>query len=204
MTERNRKWSIAAVVLLSHVLVLVWLDESMHENRPNADALHSSLFFLSVPKRDPEALPDLLAPLQDRPSIPKPNAVSPPMPPAAAGLSPRLAVPNIDWRSEAAEGARSAIAAQQRADALKFSGAENKPHKKCVKPKAPQWREEPSKYGVAGGLPFMRFHEDRCIFVLLFVGCGFGAKQPAENHLFDNMNNYPNDSSVPDLDECAQ
>lgn len=50
----------------------------------------------------------------------------------------------------------------------------------------------------------MRFHDDRCIFLLVLVGSGFGAKPQVDGHLFDNMHNYPNDSSVPDLDECDE
>jgi hypothetical protein len=110
----------------------------------------------------------------------------------------------LDWRSQVREAARSSLEAQQRANALKFVQAD-KPRNKCVKPKAPEWRAETSKYGLAGGfIPYIRFHDERCIIVLTLFGCAFGAKPKADGTLFDNMKNYPNDSSVPDLDECEE
>jgi len=204
MIEGKRRWPIAALVFFGHVLLLLLLDDIVREEpRDSIDSRRSTLFFIRLPERVPR--PPVGAPEKRSasPELRSPGPIPPSMPPEVPTVSTNRP-PRIDWHLEASEAARNTIQAKQAADALKFSEASKAPPKKCVKPKAPEWRKGTPTYGIAGGLPFVRFHDDRCIFVLIFIGCGFGAKPQADSHLCDNMHNYPNDSSVPDLDECEE
>ncbi len=204
MIEQNARRTIAALVLMGHVLVLLLLDELIREKPPIAgDVRNPILFFVwpAVSERVPEKRSN---PSTQRPSRDHSIRLAPPSVPQVEEPA-SATIPRIDWTSEATQAARSAIESQQSAESQKFSQAQkDKPKKTCARPRPPQWRPELPKYGFAGGLPFMRFHDDRCIFLLVFVGCGFGAKPQADGHLFDKMNIYPNDSSVPDLDECDE
>lgn len=203
MTERDRRWSIAALVLMAHVLVLLGFDERLEEEPgEHTEELRAVLFFIPQENRGSESPEPTI-----RPSIPIDGESRLNAPPVAAPVveSTGPTIPTLppDWREQAGESARSSLEAQQRTGALTFAQPQ-KPPEKCVKPKAPEWRKETPEYGFAGGfIPYMRFHDDRCI-VVTFIGCSFGDKPRADGTLFDNMNNYPNDSSVPDLDECEE
>lgn len=202
MLERKRRWSVAALVFFGHVLLLLLLDESMQEEpRSGVDSRRSLLFFLTPPKRLPQVQTGSLSDIEQ---LELPQIAVPPLPRIETPAAPSAHAPRIDWQGEAHESVSNAIREKQAADALKFSEASKAPSKKCAKPKAPEWRSETPTHGFSGGLPYVRFHDDRCIFVVIFFGCGFGAKPQADSHLFDNMHNYPNDSSVPDLDECEE
>ena len=204
MLERNRRWPIAAGVFFWHVLLLFLLDEIMQEEpRTSIDSRRTTLFFIRHSQRVPH-VPSQASVEQSASELRSPNAVRAPQPAIEEATPARTAVPNIDWKHEASVAATNTLQAKQAADALKFSEASKAPAKKCVKLKAPVWRKETATRGFSGGLPFVRFHDDRCILLVGFIGCGFGAKPQADSHLFDNMHNYPNDSSVPDLDECEE
>jgi hypothetical protein len=205
VTEQKRRWTAASLVLFGHALIILLIDQLVRDNPVSPIETRRSMLFFVRPRqmagrapREGAIKPDESARLSLLP-VPLPA-----IPPIDVQDEPRAKAPAINWREEGNRAANNAIAAQEAADALKFSEGSKRPRKKCVKPTLPQWRKETSKYGIAGGLPYMRFHNDRCILVLLFVGCGFGADPKAESHLFDNMQNYPNDSSVPDLDECEE
>jgi hypothetical protein len=205
MTAGTRKWSVATLVFIGHALLVLVIDQLMQEEPSGQTESRRSMLFIVRPPQRPPRVPIesvLRAGESAQPSLP--TARLPAIPPIDVQSAPAARAPKIDRIAEATLAAGNAIRAQQAADALRFSEASKKPRKKCVKPKLPEWREEPPKHGFSGGLPFILFHDDRCIFLVIYFGCGFGGKPQADGHLFDNMHNYPNDSSVPDLDECEE
>ena len=205
MTGRNRRWPVAALVLFGHVLVVLLLDRMIREEPLAVSETRRSVLFFLRPYQPSRHIQNE-TPMLREPSAEsnRPSIKPPSFPPVEVQSSPRARSPSFDWRHEASEAAGNAIRAQQAADALKFSLGSKAPKKKCVKPKLPEWRAEGPRSGFSHGLPYLLFHDDRCIFLVIYFGCGFGAKPQADSHLFDNMQNYPNDSSVPDLDECEE
>jgi hypothetical protein len=204
MASGRRKWSVATAVFVGHALLLLLVDQVMREEPiGQTESRRTMLFFVRPPQRPPR-IPIEASRLNEaaRPTLPKTRA--PEVPPLDVQAVPGTSTPKIDRLGEATEAASNAIRAQQAADALKFSEESKRPRKKCVKPHAPEWRPEGPTYGFTHGLPFVQFADGRCMFALIFIGCGFGAKPQADSHLFDNMHNYPNDSSVPELDECEE
>jgi hypothetical protein len=205
MTAGTRKWSVATLVFIGHALLVLVIDQLMREEPSGqAESRRSMLFIVRPPQRPPRVpIEDLLRAAESaRPSLP--TARPPAIPPIDVQTAPAASTPKIDRMGEVVQAATNAIRAQQAADALRFSEASKRPRKKCVKPKLPEWRAEGPQSGFSHALPYVRFHDGRCIFLVIYFGCGFGPKPEADSHLFDNMSNYPNDSSVPDLDECVE
>jgi hypothetical protein len=72
----------------------------------------------------------------------------------------------------------------------------------CRQYKSPEaWVPEPKKFGIAGGLPYVRLGK-RCVLGLGFFGCGVGKLPEPNGHVFDDMLDPDRPrSSVPDPNE---
>jgi hypothetical protein len=72
----------------------------------------------------------------------------------------------------------------------------------CRQYKSPEaWVPEPKKFGIAGGLPYVRLGK-RCVLGLGFFGCGVGKLPEPNGHVFDDMRDPDRPrSSIPDPNE---
>jgi hypothetical protein len=110
----------------------------------------------------------------------------------------------IDWYGEAEQVAKAQSILifkelKQLCDAAALRGEHRAECRKYKKPDA--WAPEPRKFGIAGGLPYVRLGK-RCILGLGFFGCGIGKLPEASGHIFDDMRDPDRPrSSVPDPNE---
>jgi hypothetical protein len=72
----------------------------------------------------------------------------------------------------------------------------------CHRYKKPDaWVPEPKKFGISGGLPYVRLGK-RCVLGLGFFGCGVGKLPEPDGHALDDMRDPDRPrSSVPDPNE---
>jgi hypothetical protein len=112
--------------------------------------------------------------------------------------------PGIDWYHQAEQVASSQAESifkdLKHACAVAALHGEHRPE--CRKYKKPDaWVPEPRKFGIAGGLPYVRLGK-RCIVGLGFFGCGLGKLPEADGHVLDDMRDPDRPrSSVPDPNE---
>ncbi|HEY0745320.1 MAG TPA: hypothetical protein VGD63_01365 [Steroidobacteraceae bacterium] len=113
--------------------------------------------------------------------------------------SPSL--PGIDWYQQGQQVASSQAESifkelEHFCDAAALHGEHRPECRKYEKPDP--WVPEPNKFGIAGGLPYVRLGK-RCILGLGFFGCGVGKLPEANGHVLDDMRDADRPrSSVPD------
>jgi hypothetical protein len=112
--------------------------------------------------------------------------------------------PGIDWYHQGQQGAGSQAESifkelKHLCDEAALHG-EHRPE--CRKYKKPEpWVPEPNKFGIAGGLPYVRLGK-RCVLGLGFFGCGVGKLPEANGHVLEDMRDPDRPrSSVPDSNE---
>jgi hypothetical protein len=192
---------VAAVVVIGgHVLLIVLLSSS-HPRRFNGAAS-------SVPPRGTLILLELRPlPEQRSPAAPEPAraVVTAPRVPPGSPLEIDTAIrapatPSIDWYREAEIVAREAAATPPAR-----KGCDEAPRPGSLRPRCRKdpaeflWDPEPRRFGLAGGIPYVRLGP--CVLALIAFGCGIG-KTEANGALFKDMR-HPDrpTSSVPDVDE---
>ena len=192
----------AVVAIGGHVLLIVLLSRS--HPRPFNDSA----------SRAP--IRGTLVVLELRP-LPEPTAAGP-AEPARVLVTPRVRVgspplldtriealpvkPSIDWYREAEIVAREAAArsvppARTDCDEAPRPGS---PRPKCRKDASEfLWDPEPRRFGIEGGIPYVRLGP--CVVALIAFGCGIG-KTDANGELFKDMR-HPDrpTSSVPGPDD---
>jgi hypothetical protein len=97
--------------------------------------------------------------------------------------------PGIDWNQQGQQVA--ATQAESIFKELKHlcdeAALHNEHRPECRKYKTPEpWVPEPNKFGVAGGLPYVRLGK-RCVSGLGFFGCGVGKLPEANGYVLEDM-----------------
>ena len=109
--------------------------------------------------------------------------------------------PGVDWAEQ-----QEAVAKDQAGSLLKElkrtcheAELRGEVRLECRKYKKPDaWAPEPRKFGIEGGLPYVRLGK-RCVLGLGFFGCAVGALPDADGHVLDDMRDPDRPrSSVPD------
>jgi hypothetical protein len=112
--------------------------------------------------------------------------------------------PGIDWYQQAEQVANAQAESifKDRKRACEEAALHGEHRPECRKYKKPDaWVPEPKKFGIAGGLPYVRLGK-RCILGLGFFGCGVGKLPEANGRVFDDMREPDRPrSSVPDPNE---
>jgi len=195
---------VAAVVVIGGHVLLIVLFSSSHPRRFNDAAS-------SVPSRGTLVVLEL-RPLLEQPSAAEPEhagavvtapRVQPASPPVLDTAIQALPMrPPIDWYREAEIVAREAAA---RAMPPARADCDEAPRPGSLGPKCRKdaseflWDPEPRRFGIEGGIPYVRLGP--CVVALIAFGCGIG-KTEANGELFKDMR-HPDrpTSSVPDVDE---
>ena len=200
------RWAAAVVVIGGHVLLIVLLSRSHPRTLDDLRLTESSRGTLVVlePRPLPEQ-PSAAGPEAARAGAAAPRAQlrlpsAPPAPDTAIRAVP--VNPPIDWYREAEivareAGARALPPARTDCDEVPRSGSLRP---KCRKDAAEfLWDPEPRRFGIQGGIPYVRVGP--CVVALIAFGCGIG-KAEANGELFKDMR-HPDrpTSSVPDVDE---
>lgn len=197
-----RDYTVWAFVLGGHVLLIALFPGLRSRNVQQPDESRSVLTLLDLTTLEEEKPPD---------EAPKPltsNIIAPPPAPSSAITSDEsIAAPSevpqapVDWYSEAEhvaqDKAAELLAKQPRP--CEDSPRPGSLREKCKRGGAQaQWEPEPKKFGVEGGLPYVRLGK-RCLVGLGFFGCAIGKLPEADGHLLDSMKAEDWDhSSVPD------
>lgn len=202
---RPRQYLVAASVLLLHgaaLWVLVRMQPQLRE--PAGDAVAS--VWLMVNPVIPQAMEDpadqkVAAAVRSAPSRANPEV---PEEAAAISVAP-VGAPTIRWDRASEEFVRGHADRLQAAKPRQFGQVEpSRPFKVCRRAKNSwEWKAEPGKAGLAGGLiPFVRLGK-RCAIGLGFFGCSLDEPPPANGQLLDSMNDpdLPT-SSVPSEADC--
>ena len=199
----------AVLVLGGHALLIVLLLRS-HPRPAKGDAsVPSRGTLVMLELRRPSDEPSTAAPAHMRAGVTTPRAqlrlpsAQPGAPPAPDTVIQALPVnPPIDWYREAEIVAREAGArvlppARTDCDEVPRPGSLRP---KCRKDPAEFfWDPEPRRFGIEGGIPYVRVGP--CVVALIAFGCGIG-KTDANGELFKDMR-HPDrpTSSVPDVNE---
>jgi hypothetical protein len=189
-----RDYVVIAIVVCGHAALVVLFARLREQERTTAETLHrASLVFIDLPRTQPRLI--VPEPAIDRtitidvtpPSAPQSAAVMPHEPTAPATKA--------DWRNEAARSARNAIRAQAMPQPRGFDERETPVPERKAKPFG--WDPSPGRFGMAGGLPYMKLGK-RCAIGLGFFGCAIGELPPPDGTLFDGMDDPDRErSSVP-------
>jgi hypothetical protein len=196
-----------AFVLGGHVLLIALFQSvrSRDVQQPDAES-RSVLTLLDLTTLEEEKPPE---------ETPKPlsNITVPPAPSSAITSNESItsdesvAAPAevskapVDWYSEAEHVAKDKaaelLAKQPRP--CEDSPRPGSLREKCKRGGAQaQWEPEPKKFGVEGGLPYVRLGK-RCLVGLGFFGCAIGKLPEADGTLLEGMKDQDWDhSSVPD------
>jgi hypothetical protein len=207
--ESLARCAAAVLVIGGHALLIVLLWRS-HPRPAKGDAgvpNRGTLVMLEL-RRLPDQ-PSAVAPEHTRAGVMAPRAqlrlpsAQPGAPPALDTAIQALPVkPPIDWYREAEIVAREAGArvlppARTDCDEVPRPGSLRP---KCRKDAAEfLWDPEPRRFGIEGGIPYVRVGP--CVVALIAFGCGIG-KADANGELFKDMR-HPDrpTSSVPDVNE---
>jgi hypothetical protein len=204
--QRFRRLATLAIVFGGHILLVLLIASHRTEIRKQSSTLNHTVLVLldeelprerPLPKQVPERTPPANEsrarreqPL-DQPVDAGASSTSVAVPAAPEGI------PQIDWHREAQittnAMAPQLIKKQQRkCDEAKRTGAARPTGCKKDSYEA-EWKPEPGRFGVSGGIPYVRLGK-RCVLGLGFFGCALG-KLPDED--MDDPDRPR--SSVPDI-----
>jgi hypothetical protein len=210
----SNRYAIFILVAFGHVVLVVFLSrlDVATVARRELDAVSLVLLDLRAPTNTSAAAPAIAvpskAPTQRNKKIPalemRDNAVGDGAAPSAAVSEALLSEPPIDWDGEGEQVAKSqaALIFKQLKRDCDESALRGEQRPKCRKYKKPDaWKPEPKKFGIDGGLPYVRLGK-RCVLGLGFFGCAVGKLPEADGHVFDDMREPDRPrSSVPDPNE---
>jgi len=199
-----RRYGAFAFVAAGHLLIVLALvhpEGSAERHAPDP----GPLLLLDLTRERPNAAPFIAR----RRAIPNPGGERAPatthapgsdVPSGESSESPAAEAP-IDWYGEGEQvaGSQGAALLQELKRVCDEAALRGEHPPECRKYKKPDaWQPEPRKFGLAGGLPYVRLGK-RCIAGLGFFGCGFGKLPEANSHLFDDMHEPDRPrSSAPD------
>ncbi len=204
-----RRYTVFAVVALGHVLFVMLLLRLDFPTTLRLAQNTSPILLLDLSSSaNPTATTfDSSQAARPRANSPKsPGAEisvgvnAPAMPDAAASPDALTVEPPVDWRDEAERVAKSQ--AESIFKELKHQCSEAALRgeflPECRRYKNPDaWVPEPRRFGIAGGLPYVRLGK-RCIVGLGFFGCAVGKGPEANGGLFDDLRDPDRpQSSVP-------
>lgn len=199
----RRGAALAVVIVLHALLIAAWSQLSAKRRAASHSQERRGVLMILEVERD---RPPLRA-ARDSVTTTPPGAAQdeiettaitiPTTPQSVASDAPPA--PPIDWRLEAERSGRAAVVDAARAGPRAF-GPPLTPAP-TPQPKEFEWDPEPSRVGVAGGLPFVRLGK-RCVVGLGFFGCAIGDLPEANGRLFEGMRDPDrHESSVPDPQE---
>ena len=181
---------ISALLKIASPLIFINLAPTPRENSALPAKASTKMQSPSAPPKRPEGISFGFATRTDTQAIP------------SSGTWP-LGL-GIDWSQEAQHVANSQAESifkelKHLCDEAALRG-EQPPG--CRKYKSPDaWVPEPKKFGIAGGLPYVRLGK-RCVLGLGFFGCGVGKLPEPNAHILDDMRDPDRPrSSVPDSNE---
>ena len=195
----GRRNAVLGLVILGHALLVVLLlqPDVRTKVERNEYAISLPLFTISIPTsaRNSVVLPKALTKAPEAKKLPSSSngatADFDPSPKSGAVSSSDTPTSqlNIDWYQQAGQVANSQ--AESMIKELKRACAEFALHgeqrlecRKYTKPD--DWIPEPKKFGIDGGLPYVRLGK-RCVVGLGFFGCGVGKLPEANGHVLDAM-----------------
>lgn len=210
----GRRNAVLGLVVLGHAsLVALFLRPVvLTKVQPKENALSLLLFNLSIPMQLTNAVPPPKADTKTHKAkklfLPVNSAkIESAASPEAGAISfsgAPQSQPGIDWQHQSEQIAKSQ--AESIFEELKRVCAEAALHgeqrPECRKYKEPDaWVAEPKKFGIEGGLPYVRLGK-RCVLGLGFFGCGVGKLPQANGHVLDAVRDPDRPrSSVPDPNE---
>ena len=198
-----RDYAVWGFVLGGHVLLIALFPGLRSRDVPQPDAeSRSVLTLLDLSTVEEVEKPPVEAP---KPIV---SGVTVPPEPSSAITSddstPQESEPSkapVDWYAEAEHVAKDKAA---ELIAKRPRPCEDSPRPGSLRAKCKRdgtqahWEPEPKKFGVEGGLPYIRLGK-RCLVGLGFFGCALGKLPEADGTLFDGMKDQDWDhSSVPD------
>jgi hypothetical protein len=210
-----RKWAenyyvVFILVVFGHVVLLVLLWHLEFVMRPRAeDAVSVVLLDLRAPTNSSSAAPVALTHIaRSPPSTPKkaPLKLNENTNGNLSATAPQIrpAESITDWQGEAEHVANSQAPLilkdlKHDCDEAALRGEHPPGCRKYKKPDA--WRPEPKKFGIAGGLPYVRLGK-RCVLGLGFFGCAVGKLPEADGKVFDDARDPDRPwSSVPNSNQ---
>jgi hypothetical protein len=207
-----RRNAVFVVVILGHaMLIVVFLrPDLLTKDQLAKNASSLLLLDLSIPMPPRNAVPPPEAvtkeheakklPLSDRAKVDSASLDSG----AISSLDTPPSPPGIDWYQQGQQVATSQAELifkelKSLCDEAALRGEHRPECRKYKKPDA--WVPEPKKFGISGGLPYVRLGK-RCVLGLGFFGCGVGKLPEADGHVLDDMRDPDRPrSSVPDPNE---
>jgi hypothetical protein len=189
------------------VALLLRLDVTVARRRQNTSPL--LLLNLSSPMESPTATrPDARRPERSKTmrmtEAKIADGSSAPSMAGAASPDSVTAEAPIDWFGEEEQVAKlqAALISKELKRVCDEAALRGEHRPECRKyQKLDAWVPEPRKFGIAGGLPYVRLGK-RCVLGLGFFGCAVGKLPDANSHAFDDMHEPDRPrSSVPDLGE---
>ncbi len=207
----GRRNAVLGLVILGHaLLVVLFLQPGVRSKiEPNQYPISLPLFDISIPTsaRNSVVLPEAITKAPEAKTLPSSSngATADFEPGRKSGALSSSDTPtsqlSIDWYDQARQvansQAESMIEEHKRACAeFALHGEQRLECRKYTKPD--DWVPEPKKFGIDGGLPYVRLGK-RCIVGLGFFGCGVGKLPEANGHVLDAMRDPDRPlSSVPD------
>jgi hypothetical protein len=205
--KAGRHNAVFVVVILGHALLIVFFLRPDVLTKDQLKKSASSLLLLDlsipIPPSKPVPLPEAVTKAHEAKRTKVDSATS--LDSAAiSSLDTPPSPPGIDWYQQGQQVAtsRAELIFKELKGVCEKAALRGEHRPECRKYKKPDaWVPEPKKFGISGGLPYVRLGK-RCVLGLGFFGCGVGKLPEADGHVLDDMRdpNRPR-SSVPDPSE---